>query len=90
MEWHSQFKVTPTIKELQQRVERIRRKEIEGLRDILDEEALAAVDAATQRMARRMLAHPIICVKDVATKPDSGKMIDFFQDVFGLEKESLE
>ncbi len=88
MEWHSQFKVTPTIKELQQRVERIRRKEIEGLRDLLDDEALEAVDAATQRMARRMLAHPIICVKDVATKPDSGKMIDFFQDVFGLEKES--
>ena len=86
MEWHSQFKVTPTIKELQQRIERIRRKEVEGLRSILDDEAWEQVNAATLRMARRMLAHPIICVKDVATKPDSGKMIDFIHDVFGLEK----
>lgn len=87
MQWHATFKVEPTIKELQQRLEEIRLREMSSLREQLSPEDLILVDEATRHMMKKVLVHPILHVKDAATRPDSGKVIGLIRDILGLKGE---
>jgi glutamyl-tRNA reductase len=83
-EWSAHFKVSPTIKELQQQLEGLRAAEIERLRDNLEPAQYVLVEDATRRLMTKILAHPILHVKDAAKSEDAGKVIAFIRDILGL------
>ncbi|MDP8255797.1 MAG: glutamyl-tRNA reductase [Candidatus Alcyoniella australis] len=86
-QWHMQFKVTPTIKQLQQTLESIRMDELEKIGAQLSPEVMELVDGTTRRMTKRMLAHPILHVKNAARQPNAAKLIQLVREIMGLPEE---
>jgi glutamyl-tRNA reductase len=58
LDWLRGLSVEPTVRDLRDRFERVRREELEELRPGLDAEAFARLDAATRRLIARLLHAP--------------------------------
>ena len=82
------LEVVPTIVSLQERLEEVRRGEIERLRARLGElsaEQEQAIEALTRGIVNKILHEPITHLKSAAQEPDSRKAIDLVRRIFNLK-----
>ncbi|MDP4198534.1 MAG: glutamyl-tRNA reductase [Bacteroidota bacterium] len=62
----SKLEVGPTIKELREKFEAVRREELDRHRAKLDEKSFAMMDEMTRRMMNRLLHQPMVTLKEPA------------------------
>lgn len=84
--------VVPTIVELRDTVEKLRRDEIERHRKLLKDmnpeqqaAALSVVDQITQAFANKILHHPITQLKDMAHDPECASFVDTVRKIFNVK-----
>ena len=84
--------IAPTIVQLRETVERMRRDEIERhrklLRDMPQEQqqaALAAIDQVTQALLNKILHHPISQIKEMAGDPQGAEFIETVRKIFNIK-----
>jgi len=84
--------VTPTIVQLRDTVEKVRREEIERYRkrfkDMSPEQqetALAALDQVTQSLMNKILHHPISQMKEMAGDPEGAEFIETVRKIFNIK-----
>ena len=78
--------VVPTIVQLRDAVEKVRRDEIErhrkSLKDLPPEQA---VDQITQAIVNKILHHPISQLKEKAHAPDGAEFIELIRKIFNIK-----
>jgi glutamyl-tRNA reductase len=86
--------VVPTIVQMRDSIEKMRRDEIERhrklLRDMTPEQqatALAAIDQVTQAFANKILHNPIAHLKELAHDPKGAEFVDFIRKIFNVKPE---
>ena len=80
--------VVPTIIQLREQVEKLRRDEIERNRKtlgVLDESQQRAVDQITQALISKILHHPISQIKDIAHHPKGREYLDLVRKLFNID-----
>lgn len=84
--------VAPTIVQLRDTVERVRREEIERHRRLLrdlpeaqQEAALAAIDQVTQSLMNKILHHPISQMKEMAGDPQGADFVETVRKIFNIK-----
>jgi glutamyl-tRNA reductase len=84
--------VAPTIVQLRDNFEKIRRDEIERYRKRFkdmppeqQETALAALDQVTQSLMNKILHHPISQMKDMAGDPEGAEFIETVRKIFNIK-----
>ena len=84
--------VAPTIVQLRDTLEKIRRDEIERhrrlLRDMPEEQqqaALAALDQVTQSLMNKILHHPISQMKEMSGDPQGAEFIETVRKIFNIK-----
>ena len=84
--------VAPTIVQLRDTVEKVRREEIERHRRLLrdlpaaqQEAALAALDQVTQSLMNKILHHPISQMKEMAGDPEGADFIETVRKIFNIK-----
>ncbi len=86
--WMDQLKIYPTIVALREKVENIRRKEIEKtlahLRDRLGPEEVEAIEVLTKSLINKILHDPIVCLKN-RYHQEGQLIIDFTRKLFNLD-----
>jgi glutamyl-tRNA reductase len=89
IDWCQGERAKPTIIELQERFDSIRREELDKLKDKLDPSQQAAVEAATRAMMNKMLHVPITSIRSATKKSDdAGRLIRTVRSILGLSEES--
>lgn len=81
------LQVAPTIVSLQERLEEIRRGEVERHRARLGEltpDQEKAIEALTRGMMNKIAHQPITSMKQMASHPDGLKVVEFVKRTFGL------
>jgi glutamyl-tRNA reductase len=80
--------VVPTIVQLKDTLEKVRREEIERnrrhLKDLSPEQQ-AAVDQITQAIVNKILHHPIAQLKQMAHEPDGPDVADLIRKIFNIK-----
>lgn len=84
--------VAPTIVQLRDAVEKVRRDEIERYRRLVrdmppeqQEVALAAIDQITQSLMNKILHHPISQMKEMAGDPQGAEFIETVRKIFNMK-----
>jgi glutamyl-tRNA reductase len=84
--------VAPTIVQLRDAVEKVRREEIERHRRLLrdmppdqQEAALAALDQVTQSLMNKILHHPISQMKEMSGDPQGAEFIETVRKIFNIK-----
>ena len=80
--------VVPTIVQLRDTLEKIRRDEIERYRKNLKDmtpDQQAAVDQITQALVNKILHHPISELKQMAHDPQGSEMADLVRRIFNIK-----
>ncbi len=85
LQWYRSRSMTPTLRQLRESMEEIRRREIELARNRLDEKTLAEVDRITQRIVNKILHTPTVRMKDKASKGEGASVIEHVRHLFGLD-----
>jgi glutamyl-tRNA reductase len=83
--WLRQQAVTPTILQLREQFEDVRRLELEKLRSGLSEEDFRLADRATQAMVNRLLHLPTVQIKQAAREAESEPLVKAFRFLLGLD-----
>lgn len=81
--------VVPTIVQLRQTLEDLRRQEIERNRKYLgvfDDEQQKAVDRITQSLINKILYHPISQLKSMARDPKGPEYLDWVRKIFNVKQ----
>ncbi len=90
--WVRSLDVVPTIIALQQRLESIRKAELERalaqLKNLSDRER-KVLDAMTQAMVKKILHSPVTCIKQEAHSVEGDTFIEAAIKLFGLEEEEI-
>jgi glutamyl-tRNA reductase len=86
--------VTPTIIQLRDATEKVRREEIERYRKLLrelppeqQEIALSAIDQITQSMMNKILHHPIAQMKESAADADGSLFVEYVRKIFNIKSQ---
>jgi glutamyl-tRNA reductase len=82
--------VVPTIVQLRETLERLRREEIERNRRLLKDltpEQQSAVDQITQSLVNKILHQPIAQLKQVANDPDGPEIVELVRKLFNVKSE---
>ena len=88
LEWLSTQEVGPTIKELREKFEIVRKEELERHRGKLDDRSFALMDDMTRRMMNRLLHQPTVSLKETnGETTDRLTRIEIARKLFGLDKE---
>ncbi len=80
--------VVPTIVELREALEKLRRDEIERNRKYLgpmNGEQQEALERITQSMINKILHHPITQLKDMAHRPEGPEYVKFVRKIFNVK-----
>jgi glutamyl-tRNA reductase len=85
LEWLGSRSMTPTLKELRERLEIIRSQEIARARNRLDDEALAELERVSRRIVNKILHTPTVRMKDKAAKGEGASVIQHVRHLFGLD-----
>jgi glutamyl-tRNA reductase len=91
LDYVSQMGVSPTIRQLSQKFDMIRRKEVEnylGRRPNLSQEDRDEVEACTKAIVNKILHEPIITMKTDAKEDGGHKTSEFLRKIFKLESET--
>lgn len=88
LSWLRSLEVVPTIKELRQTIEDIRREEFEKAAAKLDlgEAELSNVEALTKLIVNKILHEPTVRLKDAGHLKDGPGYVDAIRHLFGLER----
>ena len=82
----SRLEVGPTIKELRDRFEAIRKEELERHQSKLDEKHFALMDEMTRRMMNRLLHSPMVSLKEPHGSPeDMLTRVEIVRELFALD-----
>jgi glutamyl-tRNA reductase len=87
--WTRGSQVEPTVRDLRQRAEEIRRAEVERLAGRLvglDARQQAAVDALTRGLVNTLLHEPTVRLKDLAARGGGEAHADALRDLFDLDE----
>ncbi len=89
LEWLASRSMTPTLKQLRQRLEEIRANEVALARNRLDEKSLAELERVSHRIVNKILHTPTVRMKDEAAKGEGASIIQHVRHLFGLDDKSL-
>jgi glutamyl-tRNA reductase len=86
--------VVPAIVQVRDKVDRLRREEIERHRKLLKDmspeqqaAALNAIDQVTQSFANKILHHPIAQLKEMAEDPRGAEFVEIVRKIFNVKPE---
>jgi glutamyl-tRNA reductase len=82
-EWHRGQASEPVVARLQKMAEKLRRSEVEAVRDRFPEETHAELERLTRSLVRKLLHHPSKSLRGAA----ADGTIDFVRDLFRLDDE---
>ena len=80
--------VAPTIVQLRESLDKVRRDEIERNRRLLKDlspDQQAAVDQITQSLVNKILHQPITQLKEAAQNPEGGDVVDIIRKLFNVK-----
>jgi glutamyl-tRNA reductase len=86
--WVRTLDLTPVIVGARERLENLRRAELERYRSrlaSLTPEQRQAVEEMTGTLLKKILHHPIRALKGAVRSGDAAKRVDFFREVFGID-----
>jgi glutamyl-tRNA reductase len=90
LQWERSLDAVPTIVDLREKVEDIRKRELEktlcGLNGVTDEQK-RAMEVLTQAIVNKMLHAPLVVLKQAAANPEGGDTIAIARRIFNLDKE---
>ena len=89
----SRLEAGPTIKELRDKFEAVRREELERHRAKLDDRSFSLLDEMTRRMMNRLLHSPIISLKEPAATGSTDDLmtrVEIVRQLFALDNNSKE
>lgn len=88
--WHQAREAVPLIREVRERAERVRRRELEeALRDMdgLSEEERAAIHQASRLALKKVLHRPTVGLRKLAAESSGTEWLDVARRLFGLDDE---
>jgi glutamyl-tRNA reductase len=90
LQWERSLDAVPTIVDLREKVEEIRKKELEKtlcqLNGMPDDQK-RAVDAMSSAIVNKIVHAPMVVLKQAASDPESGEIIPIARKIFNLDKE---
>ncbi|MEK6698396.1 MAG: glutamyl-tRNA reductase [Nitrospirota bacterium] len=90
LQWERSLDAVPTIVDLREKVEDIRKRELEKtlcqMNGISDEQR-NAVEALSTAIVNKIVHAPIVVLKQAASNPESGDLCSFARKLFNLDKE---
>ena len=90
-QWMRGLQVTPVVKELRERFESIRAREVESRLRGLSPADHEAVEAVTRSLINKLLHRPTMLIRSIdVTSPDGLSRIDAIRELFGLDGTSAE
>jgi glutamyl-tRNA reductase len=91
LQWERALDAVPTIVDLREKVEDVRRRELEkalGSLSGITEDQKQAVEAMSQAIVNKLLHAPLVVLKQAASTPDTGdNTIAIARKLFNLDKE---
>lgn len=90
LQWERSLDAVPTIVDLREKVEEVRKKELDktlGQLDGLNEEQKRAVEILSQAIVNKLLHAPLVVLKRAAANPDESDVIAIARRIFNLDKE---
>ncbi len=91
LQWERALDAVPTIVDLREKVEDVRKRELEktlGSLNGITEDQKRAVEAMSQAIVNKLLHAPLVVLKQAASNPDSGDTtIAIARKLFNLDKE---
>lgn len=90
VDWFRARSAVPLLAELRRHVGELRRAELERARGNLDEEAFAALERVTERLAKKWLHGPTVGLKRLASGDRSGQVLEDFRELFDLHGPATE
>jgi len=85
-EWYRSLEVTPTIKQLVERIESVRREEMKKSSRHFSREQMEKVDALTQSIVNKILHHPISRLRESGDDSDDARfLVETVRNIFNLE-----
>jgi glutamyl-tRNA reductase len=88
--WERSLDAVPTIVELREKVDEIRRRELDktlGQLDTITEDQRKALEAMSSAIVNKIVHAPIVVLKQAASSPESGELFAFARKLFNLDKE---
>jgi glutamyl-tRNA reductase len=90
LQWERSLDAVPTIVELREKVDEIRRRELDKTLcqlDNISEEQRQALDAMSSAIVNKIIHAPIVVLKQAASSEESGELFGFARKLFNLDKE---
>jgi glutamyl-tRNA reductase len=90
LQWERSLDAVPTIVDLREKVEDIRKRELEKTLCQLNgisEEQRNAVEALSTAIVNKIVHAPIVVLKQATSNPESGDLFSFARKLFNLDKE---
>ncbi|HWR73831.1 MAG TPA: glutamyl-tRNA reductase [Nitrospirota bacterium] len=90
LQWERSLDAVPTIVDLREKVEDIRKRELEKtlcqLNGITDDQR-RVVEALSSAIVNKIVHAPMVVLKQAASAPDSGEIISLARQIFNLDRE---
>ena len=90
LQWERSLDAVPTIVDLREKVEDIRKRELEKTLcqlNGIDDEQKRALEVLTQAIVNKLLHAPLVVLKQAAANPEGGDTIAIARKIFNLDKE---
>ena len=87
--WAREMEVSPTIHKLKDALEKIRQEEIARYLKKLNPEESKKIDKITKNILQKIIKVPVVQLKAACKRGEADNMIDAINDLFDLEKKSL-
>ena len=88
--WAREMEVSPTIHKLKDALERIRQEEIARYLKKLNPEESKKIDKITKNILQKIIKVPVVQLKAACKRGEADNMIDAINDLFDLEKKSID
>ncbi|TRX59396.1 glutamyl-tRNA reductase [Fulvivirga sp. M361] len=89
-DWSKEMIVSPTIKKLKNALEEIRKEELERYLKDASEQESKMVDKVTKSIMQKVMKLPVLQLKAACKRGEAETLIDVLNDLFDLEKQSVE
>ncbi len=87
-QWAAETEVSPTIQLLKQRLEEIRKEEIDRALKNVTPEASALLEDVTKRMIQKVIKLPVLQLKAACKRGEAENLVDVLHNLFNLEEDS--
>lgn len=85
-EWVDEMAVSPTIQQLKERLEVIRKEEIARHIKNLSDGELELIDSVTKNIIQKVIKLPVLELKAACKRGEAETLVDALNDIFNLEK----